>query len=107
MKSPVRHRRLSYYYISRKEIDEAIVLLAQASIADIKSATKETAAMSSLAELLYNNGDIRNAYTYIQHAMEDAIYYGARQRKVGVSMSFYQLSLLRKLTMLKSSVSFG
>ena len=75
---------LSYYYISRKEIDEAIVLLAQAAIADIKSATKETAAMSSLAELLYNNGDIRNAYTYIQHAMEDAIYYGARQRKVQV-----------------------
>jgi len=75
---------LSYYYISRKEIDEAIVLLAQAAIADIKSATKETAAMSSLAELLYNNGDIRNAYTYIQHAMADAIYYGARQRKVQV-----------------------
>ena len=75
---------LSYYYISRDETDKAIVLLAQAAIADIKSATKETAAMSSLAELLYNNGDIRNAYTYIQHAMEDAIYYGARQRKVQV-----------------------
>lgn len=75
---------LSYYYISRNEPERAIPLLAQAAIADIKSATKETAAMSSLAELLYNKGDIVNAYTYIQQAMEDAAYYGARQRKVQV-----------------------
>jgi tetratricopeptide (TPR) repeat protein len=75
---------LSYYYISRNDLDEAIRLLARAAIADIKSATKETAAISSLAELLYRQGDIRNAYTYIQQAMEDAQFYGARQRKVQV-----------------------
>jgi hypothetical protein len=75
---------LSYFYISRNEPDEAIHLLARAGIADILSATKETAAMYSLAELLYKKGDIRNAYNYIQQAMEDALYYGARQRKVQV-----------------------
>lgn len=75
---------LSYFYISRKEVDYAIDLLARAAIADLQSATKETAAMSSLAELLYQKGDITNAYTYIQQAMEDAVYYGARQRKVQV-----------------------
>lgn len=75
---------LSYYYISRKEYDFAIALLARAAIADLQSATKETAAMSSLAELLYQRGDLSNAYTYIQQAMDDAVYYGARQRKVQV-----------------------
>src|SRR6185295_15355381 len=54
---------LSYFYISRNEPDQAIHLLAQAAIADIISATKETAAMSSLAEQLYNRGDLMNAYT--------------------------------------------
>jgi len=75
---------LSYYYISREEFDEAIELLTRAAIADIQTATTETAAMSSLAELLYKKGDIKNAYVYIQNAMDDAIYYGARQRKVQV-----------------------
>jgi len=103
---------LSYYYISRDDIDKAIVLLTQASIADLKSATKETAAMSSLAELLYRNGDILNAYTYIQHAMEDAVYYGARQRKVQVgsilpiiaSAKVHNVEEQRKLWLIYSSI---
>jgi tetratricopeptide (TPR) repeat protein len=75
---------LSYFYISRNDPDEAIRLLARAAIADILSATKETAAMYSLADLLHKKGDIRNAYTFIQQAMDDASFYGARQRKVQV-----------------------
>jgi hypothetical protein len=75
---------LSYFYTKRNEPNVAIDLLARAAIADIKSATKETAAISYLAELLYKKGDIINAYTFIQQAMEDATFYGARQRKVQV-----------------------
>jgi DNA-binding CsgD family transcriptional regulator len=75
---------LSYFYITHNQPDEAIHLLAQAAIADIKSATKETSAMSILADLLYKKGDISNAYVYIQQAMEDALFYGARQRKIQV-----------------------
>jgi tetratricopeptide (TPR) repeat protein len=75
---------LSFFYVSRNENEEAIELLARAAIADIVSATKETSAISSLAELLFKEGDIRNAYTFIQQAMDDAVFYGARQRKVQV-----------------------
>jgi hypothetical protein len=75
---------LSFFYISRKEPEAAIDLLIRANIADIQSATKETSAMSTLAELLYKKGDIENAYTFIQHAMDDAVFYGARQRKTQV-----------------------
>lgn len=75
---------LSYFYITHNQSEKAIDLLIKAGIADIQSATKETSAMQLLAEELYKKGDIANAYIYIQQAMDDAIFYGARQRKIQV-----------------------
>ncbi len=75
---------LSYFYITHNQSEKAIDLLIKAAIADIESATKETSAMQLLAEELYKKGDIANAYVYIQQAMDDAIFYGARQRKIQV-----------------------
>jgi hypothetical protein len=76
---------LSDIYIRNKEPDSAIDLLISAAMADIRSSTKEAAAMTTLAQLLHKNGDVKNAYVYIKQALEDAIYYGARQRKIQVS----------------------
>jgi hypothetical protein len=76
---------LSDIYIRKKEPDSAIDLLIRAAMADVRSATKEAAAMTNLAQLLYKGGDVKNAYIYIKQAMNDAIYYGARQRKLQVS----------------------
>lgn len=76
---------LSDIYIQGNQIDEAIALLFQAAEADIKASTKEAAAMLNLAKLLHTKGDIKNAYVFINQAMNDASYYGARQRKVQVS----------------------
>jgi tetratricopeptide (TPR) repeat protein len=75
---------LSFLYRSRNKDDEAMRLLSLAAIADIRSATKETSALSTLAEMLYQKGDVTSAYNYIQQAMDDASFYGARQRKVQV-----------------------
>ena len=76
---------LSDIYITNGQTDTAITLLIQAAIADIKSSTKETAAIFNLAQLLYKKGDVRNAASYIEIAIRDAVFYGARQRKVQVS----------------------
>lgn len=76
---------LSDIYITNSQPDSAIVLLIRAAIADIQSSTKETAAIFNLAQLLYKKGDVRNASSYIEIAIHDAIFYGARQRKVQVS----------------------
>ena len=76
---------LSDIYIRNNEPDSAINLLILAAMADVRSSTKETAAMTNLAQLLHKNGDVKNAYTYIKQALDDAIYYGARQRKIQVS----------------------
>jgi tetratricopeptide (TPR) repeat protein len=76
---------LSHCYVLQGDLESAIPLSMRAAIADIRTATKETTAISNLAEMLYKKGDVVHAYDCIQQAMEDAIYYGARQRKVQVS----------------------
>jgi Domain of unknown function (DUF6377) len=76
---------LSDIYIQNQQNDPAITLLIQAAIADIRSSTKETAAAFNLANLLYKKGDVKNASAFIELAISDATFYGARQRKVRVS----------------------
>ncbi|MGI4869552.1 MAG: DUF6377 domain-containing protein [Janthinobacterium lividum] len=70
------------------EEDEEFRLLAQAAIADIKSATTETLALFKLSDLCYRLGDLRNAYTFIQSAREDATFYNARLRQIQIGGIF-------------------
>ncbi|HKB45486.1 MAG TPA: DUF6377 domain-containing protein [Chitinophagaceae bacterium] len=76
---------LSDLYIQNSDNDKAIALLAKAVMADIESSTKETSAAFILSTLLYKKGDIKNASLCINQAFADAVFYGARQRKVQVS----------------------
>lgn len=80
----VNCHNLSYIYTALGETDKAIEYMVYAALADLQVATKETAAMYTLAKLLYEQGDIKNAYVFIEQAMDDALYYGARQRKVEI-----------------------
>jgi len=66
-------------------IDKAIDLLTRATIADIRSSTKETVAIFHLAELLYKKENIREAVLCIESAVANAEFYGARQRKMQAS----------------------
>lgn len=75
---------LGYFYQVRKDTAKAIVCFSQAAIADIKMATKETAAIRQLAQLLYAQGDVQRAYSYAILALDDANFYNARQRKIEV-----------------------
>ncbi len=76
---------LSGIYLQRGQQDSAINLLARAAIADIYSGTKETYAIFNLSSLLFKNGDVKHASVFIEHAMNNASFYGARQRKVQMS----------------------
>jgi tetratricopeptide (TPR) repeat protein len=73
---------LSDIYIQKGQIDTAIDLLLLAAIEDIRNSTKETRAIFNLATLLFRKGDAKNASTFIEKAVNDAVFYGARQRKV-------------------------
>lgn len=79
---------LSDIYIQRGQTDKAIELLVKAAIADIKSSTKETTAIFNLSTLLFKRGELKTASFYIKKAMNDAVFYGARQRKVQLSAVF-------------------
>jgi hypothetical protein len=69
----------------QNNIDKATDLLVQATIADIRSSTKETVAIFHLAELLYKQNDLRHASMCIESAISNAEFYGARQRKLQAS----------------------
>lgn len=75
---------LSDIYIKMGKQDRALQLLSKASIYDIRSATKETTAILHLADILYQERDIKRAYTYTKKALNDANFYGARHRKIQV-----------------------
>jgi len=80
----VNNHHLGSLYLARGEPGKALEPFVTAAIADLITATKENAAMNSVADLLYKKGDIDNAYELIEQAMEDALYYGAKQRKVQI-----------------------
>jgi DNA-binding CsgD family transcriptional regulator/predicted PurR-regulated permease PerM len=79
---------LSFIYFYTDQPEKAKEMLIRAAIADIRSCTKETTAMLNLADLLHKEGDIETAYKFVKIAMEDADYYGARQRRNQVAAVF-------------------
>lgn len=79
---------LGYIYLREGNREKVKWYLSLAAIADIRSSTKETLAMLNLAEVLYKEGNVKLAYSYVKQAMEDANYYGARHRKVQVASIF-------------------
>lgn len=76
---------LSFIYKNDNEPELAEQMLIKAAIADIVVSTKETVALRNLAEIIYREGNIKRAYTYVKVAMDDAYFYGARHRKIQIS----------------------
>ncbi|AEW00109.1 hypothetical protein A4D02_28755 [Niastella koreensis] len=76
---------LSDLYQRLGDNENATNYLIRAVIADLQASTKETLAIFKLAEMASANGDVDNAYIYIQEALKDADFYGARQRQIQIS----------------------
>jgi tetratricopeptide (TPR) repeat protein len=75
---------LSFFYTDPSQSEARMNLLTIGAINDLRSSTKETLAIFKLGEELYKRGNVKDAYTFIQQAMEDAEYYGARLRKIKI-----------------------
>ncbi|WPU94874.1 DUF6377 domain-containing protein [Mucilaginibacter sabulilitoris] len=76
---------LSSSYMKPSQIEERANLLIIGVINDIRSSTKETLASFELGYLLYQNGNVKDAYIFIDQAMNDAEYYGAKLRKIKIA----------------------
>lgn len=74
----LQNRAYIYYtlqaaYEALGEREEQIYYLACTAILDLQMAVREYAALQKLAYLLYEEGDIKRAYSYLSCAMKDAI----------------------------------
>jgi tetratricopeptide (TPR) repeat protein len=76
---------LSFFYRNADQDDDRVFLMAEGAINDIRSSTKETLALFKLAQQLYRDGNVKDAYTFMQQAMDDAEFYGARLRKMKIA----------------------
>ena len=75
----------AYVYELAGQPEKAFELLLVSAIADVKTATKETTAIFKLSDYCYRQGDLKNAYTFIKEARDDATFYKARQRQIEIS----------------------
>ncbi|MBF9222652.1 DUF6377 domain-containing protein [Hymenobacter ruricola] len=75
----------AYLYELAGQPEKAFELLLVSAIADVKTATKETTAIFKLSDYCYRRGDLKNAYTFIREARDNATFYKARQRQIEIS----------------------
>jgi len=80
----IAYSSMAYIYQQIQQEDTADHYWVLAAIADLRSSTKETVAMATVAERLYKDGNIELAATYIRAAMDDAAFYNARHRQISV-----------------------
>ncbi len=72
-------------YLEKNDDMQSIYYVARSAECDLQSSTKETTALNLLGQLLMKHGgDVMRASAYVQHALDDANFYGARQRKIEV-----------------------
>jgi len=71
-------------YLAAGMSEEAKECLARSAILDVSSGTKEYASLILLASVLFEEGDVRRAFEYINCAFEDAIFSKANFRTAEV-----------------------
>lgn len=72
----------SYRLKGNKEKEKEYLVIS--AIADMKTAVREYISLRKLAVLLYQEGDIERAYSYVKICMEDAAACNARLRKLEI-----------------------
>jgi tetratricopeptide (TPR) repeat protein len=83
--SAINYSCLSFIYSELKRSDLAIPLLIRSAIVDNAHSIKESVSLTNLANILFHLGEIKTAYYYINNAIADANFYGARHREAQIS----------------------
>jgi len=76
---------LALLYSKLGNTDNQMKHLILAAISDVKDAVKENRALSDLSVCLFERKDVNRAFNYIQYALNDANFYGARFRFFEIS----------------------
>ncbi len=70
------------------DIDRHKEYLALSAISDINASIMENTSLRSLANVLFNEGDLSRANAYIKKSLSDANFYNARLRSIQISKSY-------------------
>ncbi|QKJ61803.1 DUF6377 domain-containing protein [Flavobacterium sp. M31R6] len=76
---------ISQAYKLKKDRNQEKKWLSISALSDLQLAKKEYISLRSLAFLLYEDGDIERAYTYIKRSLDDAVICNARLRTYEIS----------------------
>ncbi|MCR5076502.1 MAG: DUF6377 domain-containing protein [Prevotella sp.] len=76
---------LASIYGRQKDTEAQKQYLIAAAISDIRNSVKEYLALQQLAVILFDEGDTKRAYAYMDHALDDAIFCNARQRTIAMT----------------------
>jgi len=83
--SAINYSCLSFLYFEIGQADKGLPLLIKSAIVDNTHSTKESVALTNLATHILQRGDIETAFNYINNAIDDANFYGARHREAQIS----------------------
>lgn len=76
---------LADIYGREKNVQEQKKYLIAAAVSDIRNSVKEYLALQQLAVILFEEGDTKRAYAYMDQAMNDAVFCNARQRTIAMA----------------------
>ena len=79
---------LANIYRQEGNVEQQIKYFSISVVCDIKNAVKENTSILALALLLYQTGNLNNAYRCLQSAMDDAAFCNARFRTYEISKIF-------------------
>lgn len=79
---------LAQAYLLKGNRAKGVYYLTLTAIADLHNATCEYQALPMLAQILFDNGDVERAYSYLLCSMEDASYCKAGMRSIEASNIF-------------------
>ena len=97
-----------YWYTN--DMEKHNEYLAISAVSDIKASVMETTSLRSLANLLYNKGELERANSYIKKSLKDANFYNARLRSIQISRLYpyienaYQTEQKHQQKMLRTSL---
>jgi hypothetical protein len=83
--SAINFSCISFLYSKSKNPQLALPSLYKSAIVDNTHSTKESVSLTNLANIIFQQGDIKTAYNYINNAIADANFYGARHREAYIS----------------------
>ena len=83
--SAINYSCLSFVYFEMGKPQLGMPLLIKSAIIDNIHATKESVALTNLANHLFQQGDVKSAFNYINSSIADANFYGSRHREAQIS----------------------